>query len=484
MGIQTSRRAQAERNGSQRMSNETPWPLPVRGLYSDARNSEISGSLAEVMNNWKSNGISLDMRDGYALQSSDAVIQRIAYEFGASPSYIKIYADKAVIGVNEYSATFATDISSTTLSSNVVMADGSNPILRCDGTQVIVSGITTDTGKVTSEFDGVFSHHDRLYAWDSDELAFYYGAIGEVAGELTRFPLDRLGNLSGTIKIMHSMTYNAAHGMNDILVIVTSTGWVILYEGLDPGDSNDWRLLGRIKTAPPVSQFAIESFGSDLWMLTVRGVVSIKDSLAKGALALTSSIAQPISDLIVADINAYKDLSGWQMVARPDGTDVLLNVPTGSGYKQYVFTIEINAWSTSDYPSRWWHDAFERLEFTDDTGNLHRVGEGDDNGSDITAIFYTSWVRIPRYSEIAYLIPTIIADGELVVKIAVLTDHDKTPNDIAEATQTVTIVPDEPGAEVSLNDTIAVNAVGRVFQARFEITGKNISFENLIVGLV
>ena len=482
--IHSSRRAQAERAQSQAVVREVPWPLPLGGLYSDARNSEISGSLAEVMNNWKSNGISLEMRDGFTLQESNTVIQRVGYEFGANPSYIDIYSDKIVIAGSTLAGTFASDFSHTTLSSNVMLADGVNPVLRCNGAQTIDAEITSDTGKASSEFDGLFSHHDRLYAWDSDELAFYYGAVGEVTGELTRFPLDRLGNISGTIKIMHSLTYDAKHGMNDILVIITSTGWIILYEGLDPGDSNDWRLMGRVKTAAPVSKFAIESFGADLWVLTVRGVVSVKDSLAKGALALTSRISQPIADLIIADINAGKTLSGWQMVARPDGTDVLLNVPTGTGYKQYVFTMEIGAWSTSDYQARWWHDDFERLEFTDPTGNLKRVEVGDDGGQDITAIFYTSWVRIPRYSEIAYMIPTIIADSELVVKITVLTDHNKTPDDITEATQTITIKPDTPGSEVSLDEIIAINAIGRVFQARFEISGKNLSFENLVVGLV
>jgi len=484
MSVQRSRAAQAERNASRGQASEVPWPLPVRGLYSDAKSAEINGAMAEVLDNWKSNGISLEMRDGFGLQGADAAMQHIIYEFGADPDYIKVFADKMSIGGSDYFATFSGDISHTTLSSNVMLADGINPILRCDGAQIIDAEITTDTGKLSSEFDGLFSHHDRIYAWDSDELAFYYGDIGAVTGELTRFPLDRLGNLSGTVKIIHSMTYDASHGMNDILVVITSTGWIILYEGLDPGDINDWRLIGRVKTAAPVSKFAIQSFGSDLWMLTARGVVSLKESLSSGALALTSKIAQPISDLIIADVNAYKDSSGWQMIARPDGTDVLLNVPTATGYKQYVFTIEVSAWSTSNYPARWWHDAFGRLEFTDTDGNLCRVQVGNDDGAEITATFYTSWVRIPRKSEIAYMIPTIIADGELTVKITVLSDHDDTPGDIAQSEQIIVIRPDNPGSRVALNEVVGVGVTGRVFQARFEITGNNVSFENLIAGLV
>jgi len=488
MSRMSSQRARAERGGPNR-ALETPWPLPIRGLFSDAKDSEIR-SFAEVMNNWTSNGFSLDLRDGYELRSPDSVLQRIPFEFGTTPDYINVLSDRITYGAINFLGTFGNDVSHTAISSNIIMADGANPILRCDGANIVDAAITTDTGKPSSEFDGIFSHQDRLYAWDSSELAFYYGAVGAVTGQLVKFPLDALGNINGNIALIKSVTVNAAHGMNDILVIVTSTGMVVLYEGLDPGDANDWRLLGRFQTSAPVSKFAVVNIGSDLWMLTVRGLVSIKDALANGVRAITSPTVRPIADLLVTDIQAYKSQRGWQMVARPDDAQVFLNVPTATGFKQYVFNVNVGSWETTDYPAKWWTDAFGRMDFTGTDGRLYSLTQGGgDNGADITATFNTAWVRLPRYRRmvfhgIAYIIPTIIADGELTVKITVLTDHDQTSTDISEAQQTVTIKPDAPGAGVALNDIIAINALGRVFQVRFEVTGKNISFEKLMAGLV
>lgn len=480
-----SEAARMERARSQRLASEVPWPLPLRGLFKDAGTSEINGSMAEVLHNWKSNGVSLEMRDGYLQVSGAIAKQRIPFEFSDTPRYIEINDAGATCGDHSIARDFPNLVSSTTISSNLIMADGAGDILRYDGTGFTVAGFTTDTGKPSSEFNGVFSHHDRIYAWDDSELAFYYGDIGAVTGELVRFPLDRLGNIKGKIAIMASMTINAAHGMNDILVIMTTTGMIVLYEGLDPGDVNDWRLLGRIQVAPPVSKFAIQSFGADLWVLTTRGVASVRDSLSNGVLALASAIASPVSDMIIADIRANPDAEGWQMVARTDGTEVLVNIPTADGFKQYAFTVESRAWFTSDYPAQWWHDISSRTEFTHTDGTLNRLEvKGADDNQPMTATFYTSWIRLPRHSEIAYLIPTIIADGELSVTITVLTDHDATDGDIAQARQTITMKPDNPGDRVALNEVIGVNAAGRVFQARFEVTGHSVSFENLLAGLV
>lgn len=483
MGHSQAAAAQRARSGGQ--AREVPWPLPVRGLHHEAKSSEISGNMASVMDNWQSTGVALEMRDGYAAAAAGTARQRIPFEFDGAQKYIDVKDDYVICGDHIYRRPFAGDVSHTDISSNVLMVDGSTPILRYNGERMLLADFTIDPeiDKDTSEFNGIFSHQDRIYLWDDSELAFYYGGVGAVEGELTRFPLDRLGNIKGTIKIMTSMTINAAHGMNDILVIVTSTGTMILYEGVDPGDARDWRLLARVKVAAPVSKFAVSSFGADVWLLTVRGVVSVRDSLARGAMALVSSIGKPISDMIIADIKAFKTLSGWQMHPREDGSLFYMNTPTATGFKQYVFDIENSAWTTSYYPAKWFHDLGGETGFTHADGRLCLFVDGGDDGADITAILHTAWIRVPGFSEVAYMIPTIIADGDLEVRLTVLSDHDETPGDIEQGTQTFTMRPDNAGARVALNDLIGVNVAGRVFQARFEVTGKSVSFESLLVGL-
>jgi len=478
--MRTAERARSERD--QRGASETPWPLPLRGLLAEARTAEISGVMAAVFDNWTSTGTSIEMRQGYQIVDAAQAKQRIPFEF-VEPEYLNIFSDRIEVGALSYSRAFPSDVSHTFISSNVIMADGAGPILRYDGTSIVEAEFTTDTGKDASEFNGVFAHHDRVYLWDDSELAFYYGDIGAVMGEVVRFPLDRLGKITGKITFISAATINASHGTNDILVIMTSTGMMILYEGLNPGDPNDWRLLGRVKVASPVSKFAIAAYGPDLWVLTTRGIVSVRDSLANGRMALSSSVAEPISDLIADDVAAFKGNQGWQLHPSEDGGHFFVNVPTGDGYKQYTYDTESRSWSTSDYPARWWHDIDGYTQFTHADGQACEPRDGGDIDQDITAKFHTSWIRLPRHSEISFLIPTIIAEGPLEVIITVLTDHNETQGDIDQAKQVITLRPENAGDEVALNEIIGVNAAGRVFQARFEVTGRNVRFENLLAGL-
>ena len=473
-----------QERASGRSAYETPWPLPIKGLLDTAGTSEIGGAMADVLSNWKSDGSAMQLRDGFKVIANETALQRIPFEFGKNVGYIKIFTDRVVFGNISYSRRFPVDVSSTDISSNTIIVDGNGPALRFNGSHFTPAAFTTTTGKDPDSFDGIFSHQDRPYLWDSNTLEFYYGGGGAVTGELTRFPLDRLGSVSGKIMLITSMTVNASHGMNDVLVIFTTTGWMILYEGLDPGDANDWRLLGRVKISRPVSKFAVDRSGADLWILTTRGIISAKNSLALGNEALVSSIAAPITDLLVADVKANRDARGWQLKIREDDNECIFNVPTDAGYKQYLFDMEGASWSSSDYPARWWHDIDGNTHFTDTTGRLCQLApNSSDDGQPITATFHTSWVRLPRHSQIAYLIPTIIADGELTVSVTVLSDHDQTDGDIAQSIQTITIKPDNPGDQVALNDKIGVGAAGRVFQARWSITGVNVRFENLLAGL-
>lgn len=485
MSLRTAAAARQERNSGARIARERPFPLPLKGIYSDARTGEFQGVLADTLDNWKSNGVSLEMRSGYTTIASETIQQHIPYEFGQTPAYIKVTPTALTFSGFTLARTNTADFSWTSISSNVIMADGNGDILRCDGTDIQDAAFTTTTGKDPDEFNGVFSHHDRIYAWDSSALEFYYGAVGAVTGELTRFPLDRLGNITGNIKIITNMTINAAHGMNDVLVIVTTSGHIVLYEGLDPGDANDWRLLGRVPTAPPVSQFAVTNFGSDLWVLTGRGVVSVRESLMQGALAFASQITKPISDSLIADIASNGSDLGWQMYPRPDDGDVLVNVPTDTGFKQYAYTVESGSWAMRDYQSRWWHSLIGVTDFTGSNGNLERLNRtGDDNGAAITATIITSWIRMRTGTEVATLIPTIIADGALEVTVAVLTDHNELAADIVQAEQTFTLSPENAGDRVTLNEEFGVNAIGSVFQLRWTITGINLRFESLLATIL
>lgn len=482
------RQMMAQRSGAGRqgLARSVAFPLPTGGLFVEAKKSEVSGSYAATLRNWKSTGTSLETRPqvGYDARSTH-VLQRIPFEFSANSFYITTFSGRAVGGGAVVKRRFNGKADVAYISGQALIVDGLAAPVRFDGSAFTTSVFTTSDGINPNAFDGVLTHHDRPYFWKrGGPLDFYYGDVGAVQGELERFPLGRLGNITGSIADILSLTVDAGHGMNDTLCILTTTGQMILYEGLDPGDPADWRLVTRVQAAPPVSGKPFTAVGSDLWMITTSGIVSVTEAIRQGAMALVSDISRPISDQILKRARLGGD---WQLHTAADGSQVVISHVLDEVAKQWILYLESKTWATADYPARRWHSLGNRFEFTSlNDGLLGQIDQTSTGDEEITAVWHSSWFRVGRSSGIASLTPTILARGPLTFRIAVLSDHNETAEDLAEAWQTVTVEPDVPGdgsESVSLDEMIGCSAVGSVFQIRMEVTAKWAEIVNLQVSL-
>ena len=463
-----ARRAQA----GQAAAREIDVPLPLRGIFSQAKSANISNLFAAELHNWQSNGLSLEFRPAARLIGRDPmdIIQRVPFEFGKNSCLVNLYAGRAMANNATFKRSFNGSAATSYISSNVILADGLAAPIRFDGIAFTVCEFTiSDSNKNPANFDGVIAHHDRLYFWKrGGGLEFYYGDVGAVAGALSLFPLDRLGNITGSIVTMLSLTMDAGHGMNDVLAIITSTGQMILYEGLNPGDPNDWRLLSRVSAGVPVSNRAVTQIGSDAWILTKRGLVSVADSARSSELAFASQLSQPISAEILKLMSDTK--TKWQLITAADGSMLVINAVKGGTASQFIYYLNSKSWATADYPAQAWYNFNGALGFTSTDG---REGIISHTAADevITARLVSSWFRTGGNASIAYVLPTIEASGPLSVRVVVLADHADEPGDIAMAEQIVTLVPNSEGSQsLSLNELIGCDAVGSTFQLTLEVT--------------
>lgn len=478
------RQRQAARQNGGAMAREIDVPLPLRGVFKEAKTSEFSGLYASELFNWRSNGFSLELRQAAALQQSTAnATRRIPYTFGASPGLIRTKTS-SLVGPNGAFASFQSDGKPAVayISNRALIAGGIDHPITFDGTSFATSAFTTTTGQDPAEFDGVIAHQDRPFFWRTGvDLDFYYGEVGGITGALSQFPLSRLGNIEGSIQSMYSMTVDAGHGMNDVLVIFTTEGNIVAYEGLNPGDAQDWRQLNRLKIAPTISKHGFVQVGGDTWLLTSQGLVSAQDTMRSAKLALVNSVSRAVQKELVAQI---KEGGEWQVHKSADASMVIINRVFNGVATQHILSTESDAWFTADYPAQFWHNIGTTTGFTAINGDLYNLTGADEQ---MTARWCSSWFRLPRAGGISYLIPTIKANGALTMTVTVLSDHDATGADIAEAVQTVTIKPDDPadpGGQVAINQEIAVDAVGSVFQIRIEVTAAWAELVNLKAALV
>jgi hypothetical protein len=471
----------ADRQSGAALAREIAVPLPLGGINTSARTSEIAELFAAELTNWRSTGHALETRPGHVWGAADnlfGAFQAVPFDLGGVQVLIEVSPTYLRAGSRLWGRADAGRVSMAAISNSAVLVDGVNDPTLFDGAAFSSAEFTTETGVEPTEFVGVTAHQDRLHFWRAGDLDWYYADLGAIMGPLVRFPLSRLGSVSGTIIAMRALTVNAAHGMSDMLAVFTTTGDIVLYEGGDPGDPNDWRFTGRVRVAPPLGPDAFVTIGGDLWMVTASGAVSVAQAVMGGTAALADTVSGPIRDDIVA---MAAEGGQWSGVFTPDGRHVIINRALGDAASQFMFDMDGKAWSRADYPARDWHVLGRGAGFTGFDGRRAVLGvEGDP----ITAVWHTGWFRMLRRGGIAWLRPTIIADGPLTVTVSVLSDHDMTGADIAESQQTVTLLPDNPGERVALNDVIATDAVGSAFQLRIEVTAPWAKIVSLSAGVV
>lgn len=485
MKRQAARRA--ARSSGRGVARTITVPLPLQGVLVEAKTAEISGLYAAELVNIKSNGFALETVKSYTYNDlSQTAQRRIPFEFSGFSQYIEIKTTRVNSGSATLERAVAANASVGYISSQAVIVDGMGPPITFDGTTFTERVWTTTTGVDPNTFDGFLVHQDRPFFWKTDgELEFYYGDVGAVEGALSRFPLGRLGNITGRIKGMASLTIDAGNNLNDSLCVMTSTGHLIAYEGLDPSDAEDWRQSARVKTAPPISKDGFANIGGDVWMITPNGLVSVLDSLRQGVLALVGNVSRPVAEGIRA--LAGPQTGEWQLHLAADGEQIIVNHYLAETGRQFIYHPENNVWETATYPARHWHNLGLRTEFTTPTGTFCTLGAVVDESIPMTSIWETGWFNLNRASEIKHVLPTIIAKGALDVTITVLSDHDETAADIAEAQQTVRVNPDEPadGTEnVALNEIFGVGAVGTSFKIRMEVTATWAKIVSLQAGVL
>ena len=447
------------------MARTIDIPLPLRGMFSKAKSGQVSGLYAATMNNWRSDGVSLTIRPGvtWTVDTPD-VLWRVPFEVGPYSAYIHIKATTCRYGGIIHSRSWSVQPSVAMISGSVIMADGLGKPVSFNGTAFTNQTFTTSTGANPEQFDGVLAHHDRLYFWKTGgDLEFYYGDVGAISGALERFPLSRLGSVTGRVAALVSMTLDAGHGMNDVLAVFTTTGQIVVYEGLDPSDAEDWRLTGRVQGAAPLGRNAFVQVGADIWMVSARGIVSVGESLRSSTLAFVSAMTVPIADQIAT---AAKEGGDWSVFLAADASFAAINRVYDGEATQWIYWLEGQAWTTADMQVKQYHNLAGVPEATGLDGKRGQVAQGET----VTATLHTSWFASP-FASILSITPVIVAGQPLTLKAWVLSDYNETTDDLREAEQTITMAPEEiSGTRLVLNDEIATDASGSAFQIRLEVT--------------
>lgn len=283
-------------------------------------------------------------------------------------------------------------------------------------------GAMTLTGPTATNVIGVHVHKSRSYFWEDNSQSFWYSAVNTMGGTVTEFKLGRVGNITGELIAMGTITRDGGNGMNDLAVFVFSSGDVVVYQGSDPGDASLWSLVGLFRIAAPVGRRCLLPYRGDLLVISLDGYVSLSEVMLKRSPSLSSKIQQAVT----VATSTGKTLPGWQGVYFPAGNFLCFNAPTSNtNSNQHVMNTNTGAWTRfCGWDARCFAVFGDELYFGGNAAVYKAWTGTSDNGTAILcdAVPAFTFLRSNRLKQATAIQPTFRTTG--VIDIGVKTEKD------------------------------------------------------------
>lgn len=160
----------------------------------------------------------------------------------------------------------------------IFMVNRTNPGLVYNiGTDALAAD--TFTGMTTDNASQVCSYKSRLYFVEKDSTSIWYADVEAIAGALTEFDVGSVLEDFGNLAFASSWSVNQGDQNEQLLVIVSNSGEVLIYSGDNP-EADNWALLTRVTIPAPIGTQAFIRLGQDILIVTARGVVSLATVVA------------------------------------------------------------------------------------------------------------------------------------------------------------------------------------------------------------
>jgi hypothetical protein len=182
----------------------------------------------------------------------------------------------------------------------------------------------------------------------------WFLSVGAVGGAAQLFDFGPQLLRGGAVLGLANWTQDAGEGIDDRLVIVSSSGDLIIYEGTDPADAAKFSNVGVWYIGqPPVGRRCMTTSGGNVYVLTQFGVIPV-NQIVQGGLdnLLTSDTTvlvqlRKLQDLLNADFRTLLNTDGWEVMLLPSLALLHIARPSVSVSEniQYAFQQHSTAWS-------------------------------------------------------------------------------------------------------------------------------------------
>lgn len=316
---------------------------------------------AVTLDNFFPTAADVMLRKGFADHATglgDMVESLLVYNASSGSKMFGV-ADDSIFNVTVAGAVGAADVTgltnarfeplniSTAGGDFLLAVNGADKLQGYDGSAWWVDGDGDHdiTGVDTATWIQLCLFMHRVWGVQKNSLKVWYLGTDAIAGAATAFSLQSVARRGGHLVAMGSWTLDGGNGMNDHGVFVTSEGEVIVYEGIDPANSDTWKLVGVYYLGAPIGMRCLAQYGADLLLITVNGVFPLSRALIAGGKpedAITDKIRRAMRDAAYL----WGPNFGWQLLPFYRGDMLILNVPLNedNNQQQYVMNLQNGSW--------------------------------------------------------------------------------------------------------------------------------------------
>jgi hypothetical protein len=339
-------------------------PSPVGGWNSKDSTANLNPKYAKKLVNWFATTSDLGVRKGFIPWAS-GVVGQVNSLMPYTGTSRKIYAssgdsiydvtNNAVVGVAE-----VTGLNNDKFIYANITTAGSSFLIAVNGVDApqLYNGISwqsvTDvstpiaiTGVTTTNLSYVTLAKRRLWFVERDTTKAWYLPVNQVGGVAVDFDLGAVFVKGGYLKAISSWSITGGFGVQDLTAFISTEGDIAVFQGDDPDDATTWKLVGVYNLGSPVGNMPFARLGTDLLVLTQRGLTSLSQGQFFADISSSSKIS--LTDNIQPDINRsttlYYGNHGWQVIAYPNENMLLINIPVQNGGQiQYAMNTITGAW--------------------------------------------------------------------------------------------------------------------------------------------
>lgn len=223
----------------------------------------------------------------------------------------------------------------------LILVSGADQPLQYDGSSIADATYTgpSDDANLIS----VDVYKTQLFFVEKQSASIWYGGTNNITGALTEYDVSGILRKGGNILFAGSWTKDIGSGLNDMFVIVSNVGEVLVFTGDNPGASN-WSIAGRFYISSPLSRRSFCQFGSDLLILNREGITPLSEIMRDTN--QPARLTDKIQDAFSGAIRSYGSNFGWEMVWYPKNHSLIVNIPISENLEadQYVMNTLTGAW--------------------------------------------------------------------------------------------------------------------------------------------